>query len=524
MYSFTDSSAPKVSVIMPVYNGAGFVAEALASVQAQSLADWEVIAVDDGSSDGSAEILAGLAAKEPRLRLLSCDGNLGPAQARNLGLDAARGRFVAFLDADDLWHREKLERQLVWMQAHATPFSFTAYQRCSLETGQIEGVGVPDTVSYRQLLATNVIGCSTVMLDRASLGEMRMPDLRLRQDYAFWLDILRKHGPAQGIPFALTTYRQHKGQASGDKRQAGRATWAMYRDHLGLPLPSAVRAFTNYALRGTLRHRAPALARRLGWLRIPALPPAPDQPVLTVAIATTSARLGQINFSDLPAQSGVIYHIWVQGTKTVPVAARPDITLSTSPGKGAAANRNTALAAARTPLLLFADDDLEFSAAGHTALIARFAARPKADFLITRLEDEAGRLRKRYSPDGRRVRWWNCGKTGTPELALRPERFRERNLQFDTRFGAGMANHLGDEYIFLCDALRAGLRGEHAAIVLASHPRESSGTKSEAELMVVRRAALIRALGPWKCRPVLLAFGLRYRHRFPSWSAFLRFL
>ena len=524
MYSLTDGSAPKVSVIMPVYNGARFVAEAVASVQAQSLADWELIAVDDGSSDGSAEILAGLAAGEPRLRLMSCGGNRGAAHARNLGLDAARGQFVAFLDADDLWHREKLERQLIWMQAHAAAFSFTAYQRCTLESGQTEGVGVPDTVSYRQLLVTNVIGCSTVMLDRQTLGEMRMPDLRLRQDYALWLEILRKHGPARGIPFTLTTYRQHKGQASGDKRRAARATWAMYRGHLGLPLPAAIWAFANYALRGTLRHRAPALARHLGWLRTPALPPTPDQPVLTVAIATTSARLGQINLSDLPAQSGVIYHIWVQGAKTVPIATRTDITISAAPGKGAAANRNTALAATRTSLLLFADDDLVFSAAGHAALIARFATRPTADFLIARLEDETGRLRKRYSADGRQVRWWNCGKTGTPELALRPGRVREKALQFDTRFGAGMPNYLGDEYIFLCDALRAGLRGEHAAIVLASHPGESSGTKSGIELMAIRRAALIRALGPWKSRPALLAVALRYRRQFASWSEVLRFL
>lgn len=524
MYSLTDASVPMVSVIMPVFNSADWVADAIASVQGQSFANWELITVEDGSTDGSAQILADLAAQEPRMRVLSSGGNRGAGVARNLGLDVARGRFVAFLDADDLWHPEKLERQLNWMLAHPSPFSFTAYQRCNLETGQIEGVGVPESVTRRQLLATNVIGCSTVMLDRAALGEMRMPDLRLRQDYAFWLDILQIHGLARGIPFALTTYRQHRGQVSGDKGQAARATWTMYRNHLRLSWPAAAWAFANYALRGVLRHRAPGLARQLGWLRQAVLPPAPDQPVLTVAIATTSARLGQINFVDLPAQSGVIYQIWVQGTETVPLAARSDITISPSPGQGAAANRNTALAAAQTPLLLFADDDLEFSAAGHAALIARFATRPEADFLIAQLEDESGRLRKRYSPDGQRARWWNCGKTGTPELALRPDRFRRKGLLFDTQFGAGMPNHLGDEYIFLCDAMRAGLRGEHAAIVLASHPSESSGTRSGAGLMSIRRAALVRALGRWKSRPVLLAYALRYKHHFGSWRDVLRFI
>jgi teichuronic acid biosynthesis glycosyltransferase TuaG len=524
MYCSKDGTAPRVSVVMPVYNAARFLASALASVQAQSFTDWELIAVDDGSTDPSGRILADLAAQEPRLRPLSTGGNQGAGVARNLGLDAARGRFVAFLDADDLWHPEKLARQLIWFEAHPAALSFTAYQREDLETGRTEGVGVPERITARQLRATNVIGCSTVMLDRARVGEMRMPNLRLRQDFAFWLEILRQHGPAQGIPFALTTYRRHKGQVSGDKGQAARATWAMYRGHLGLSWPVAAWSFANYALRGVLRHRMPALARRLGWLQSPVLPPAPDQPVLTVAIATTSARLGQINFADLPAQSGVTYHIWVQGAQTVPLAARRDIRISPSPGRGAATNRNTALAAAQTPLLIFADDDLGFEPAGHAALIARFAARPKADFLCARLCDEAGALRKPYGPQGQRVRWWNCGKVGTPELALRPDRFRAKGIAFDPRFGAGMPNHLGDEYIFLCDALRAGLRGEHADIVLASHARHSSGTATGTPLMKLRKRALIRALGRWQSRPALLAFALRHRHQFPSWRDMLRFL
>ena len=260
---------PLVSVVMPIHNAAAFLVEAVASVQAQSLANWELLAVDDGSTDGSGEMLAGLVATDPRIRTLSTGDNLGAGAARNCAMNAARGRFLAFLDADDLWHPEKLARQLDFLARHPAVLCFTGYVRRDLETGATEGVGVPETVSYRQLLTTNIIGCSTVVLDRAELGALRMPDLQLRQDYAFWLAILSKSGPALGVPLALTTYRCHGGQASGNKRRAARATWAMYRRHLRLPLVQSWFYFAHYALRGLMRHRAPGLARWLGWLTSP---------------------------------------------------------------------------------------------------------------------------------------------------------------------------------------------------------------------------------------------------------------
>lgn len=248
--------------------------------------------------------------------------------------------------------------------------------------------------------------------------------------------------------------------------------------------------------------------------------------VLTVAIATTAARMTSVSADRLPPLPGVVYHLFVQG-ETTPAPAdlcRPDIRITWTEGRGAARNRNAALATVRTPLLLFADDDLSFSPQGLVALIARFAAEPEADFLCARLTDESGRLRKRYSPDGKRVRWWNAAKVGTPELALRPQGFAARAVSFDTSFGAGMPDHLGDEYIFLCDALRAGLKGRHVALVLASHPGESSGTEAGGDTMEIRKRVLIRALGRWKSHPARLAFALRHRHRFRNWRAFWRFV
>lgn len=260
------SVLPRVSVIMPVYNAAGFLEETIASVSAQSLTDWELLVVDDGSSDGSADILARLAASDPRIRPLSSGGNQGAGAARNLAMAAARGRYLAFLDADDLWHPEKLTRQVAAMAATGAAFSCTAYLRHDLASGARTVIGVPARASRADLLKTNTVACSTAMLDRAQLGTHRMRDLRRRQDFLFWLDILTDTPEVLGLPLVLMTYRQHGKSLSSAKGRAARDTWTMYRQALGLPVLPALWYFANYALRGLMRHKAPALARRIGWL------------------------------------------------------------------------------------------------------------------------------------------------------------------------------------------------------------------------------------------------------------------
>lgn len=258
-------AAPSVSVIMPVFNAAVFLQESIGSVTAQTFADWELIAVDDGSRDDSLPILNRLAAADPRIRVLT-GPNQGVAQARNQAMQAATGRYLAFLDADDLWHPRKLELQLAAMQAAGSVFSCTAYLRHNQDTGRKTVIGVPPRASRADLLKTNTVPCSTAMIDSAHFGPRRMPTGRGREDFLFWLELLTATPSVLGVPVVLMTYRQHGASQSAAKAGAAADTWAMYRQALGLPLLPALWLFGNYALRGLLRHRAPALARRLGWL------------------------------------------------------------------------------------------------------------------------------------------------------------------------------------------------------------------------------------------------------------------
>ncbi len=247
---------PAVSVITPAFDAATTLEATIASVLAQTRTDWEMLIADDGSTDATAAIAAAWAARDPRIRPLPGPGREGPAAARNRAIRAARGRFIAFLDADDRWRPEKLARQLAFMQAEATPFSFTAYRREDASRPRPRhrprarrGSTTPT------LLKGNVIGCLTAVYDTAHFGKVEMPPLPLRQDYALWLTLLRQGGVARGLDEVLADYRVGAGSLSGSKLRAARGTWAVLRRE-GLPLPRTLWCFGHYALSGLSRATA----------------------------------------------------------------------------------------------------------------------------------------------------------------------------------------------------------------------------------------------------------------------------
>jgi glycosyltransferase involved in cell wall biosynthesis len=215
-------AAPTVSVIMPIYNVAPYVRAAVESVLAQSWRDFELIAVDDESSDGTPEQLAGI--DDPRVRVIR-QKHAGSAAARNRGLREARGRYVAFLDGDDLWLPGKLKAQVEWLEGHPrTDLVFTA-SRVVDESGEDAGratFGRPGTVSFPTLLVEDVIGNgSSAMLRREAIDTAGWFDTRLvaGADHDLWLRtaLLREHN-IHGLPHTLTLYRRRQGQESADWR------------------------------------------------------------------------------------------------------------------------------------------------------------------------------------------------------------------------------------------------------------------------------------------------------------------
>jgi teichuronic acid biosynthesis glycosyltransferase TuaG len=245
----------RASVIIPCHDAARFLRVALASVQAQSMADLEVLAVDDHSTDDTASILQDAASDDPRIRPLRNAGAGGAGPARNVGLDHARGDHVAFLDADDAWHPEKLARQLAFMDRTRAKVSYTDY-RGLLPDGRLGGAaGVPASLDGRQLLRDTAIGCSTVVVRREVLGDDRFPALQRRQDLALWLTLLRRVDRAHGLQEVLTAYRTGHVSVSSDRGKAARDSWRVMRAYAPASVAALAVSYPWYAWHAYRRKR-----------------------------------------------------------------------------------------------------------------------------------------------------------------------------------------------------------------------------------------------------------------------------
>lgn len=256
----------KVSVITPLYNCSDFLEKTIQSVLSQTYKNWEMFMVDDCSKDDSLEIAQRYSAQDERIKVFQLEQNSGAAVARNTAIEAATGRFIAFLDSDDLWQPEKLEGQIDFMLSNNVAFSYTAYEKIN-ESGDVFGVmGVPEKVTYKQLLKTCVIGCLTAVYDTNQLGKIYMPTTTRREDFATWLNVLKKVDCAYGLTQPLAQYRVYANQASGKKASMAKENWRLYRDLEKLNLLQASYYFTNYAVRGVLRAKLPKLARVFGVL------------------------------------------------------------------------------------------------------------------------------------------------------------------------------------------------------------------------------------------------------------------
>lgn len=256
-----------VSVITPSYNSAGFIDKTVSSVINQSFKNWEMIIVDDCSTDNSLDVIHALANQDSRIKLISLTRNSGAAVARNVAIESAKGRYIAFLDSDDVWLPDKLEIQLKFMQDNSYPFTYTAYYKVNQQGKLLGHVGVTNKVTYFDLLKTNSIGSLTAVYDTECFGKVLMPLIRKRQDLGLWLTLLKKTDYAYGLNKTLAQYCIRTDSISANKANAAKFTWRLYRDIEGLNLIKASYYFSHYAIRGLLRTKAPGLARLLGVLK-----------------------------------------------------------------------------------------------------------------------------------------------------------------------------------------------------------------------------------------------------------------
>ena len=217
----------------------------------QTFTDWELIVLDDGSKDGTCEIIERLAAEDERIRPMPNEKNMGVARTRNRGIDNSRGNYVAFLDSDDIWRGDKLGMQIEKMQANGADISYCSYAIIDSEGVRVKrDYIVPENTDFKALLKENCIGCSTVVLSRKLLVERRFMTDYYHEDYVLWLELLRGGVKAVGCTETLVEWRLIRNSRSFDKRRSAAHRWDIYRNHLHFSRVYSLWLFAAYAVRG----------------------------------------------------------------------------------------------------------------------------------------------------------------------------------------------------------------------------------------------------------------------------------
>lgn len=244
-----------VSIIMPTFNSIDTLKESIDSILNQTYENWELLITDDASTDGTQEILKAYVVKDSRIKVFFNDFNQGAGASRNISIENSCGRYIAFLDSDDLWHNEKLEKQIGFMCKHDHAFTYTHYRKIT-ETGELaKKISCPtNNVRYHELLKSNVIGCLTVIYDAHMLGKIYMPSIRKRQDYALWLKILNKIEFAWCLHEELAFYRMRKKSLSSSKIKIIFSQWFFYRKYLNLGFFKSIYFFYFYACNAIHKH------------------------------------------------------------------------------------------------------------------------------------------------------------------------------------------------------------------------------------------------------------------------------
>ncbi len=242
-----------ISIIVPVYNAEKFLRETIDSVLGQTYGDFELLLVDDCSKDGSVKLVEEYT--DSRVRLIKQEENHGAYAARNRGLEEAKGRFIAFLDSDDLWEKDKLSKEMSFMQEKDAGFVFTGYEFADCNgvgTGVI--VKVPETINFKQALNNTTIFTSTVLIDREKIQDdlIRMPNIT-SEDTATWWRILKAGNIAFGLNENLVKYRRSAGSLSSNKFEAIKRIFRLYREIAGLSVPSSCMHFCFWAVTAVLR-------------------------------------------------------------------------------------------------------------------------------------------------------------------------------------------------------------------------------------------------------------------------------
>ena len=245
-----------VSIVIPVYNCEKYIETAVNSVLNQSFSDFEIVIINDASTDGTSSILQSLQEKDSRIRVIEQKKNLGVAKTRNKAFEYCRGKFIALLDADDFWFENKLKEQLEMQKKTNADLVYCSYAIVN-ENGEriCDDFIVPETTNLKSTLVQSVINCSTALFKAELVSDFRFREDYYHEDLVFWIDLLRSGIKVYGVKSVLAAYRLVEGSRAADKFRSAGNRYLVLRKYLHLPILNTNWIMIQYAIKSLIKYK-----------------------------------------------------------------------------------------------------------------------------------------------------------------------------------------------------------------------------------------------------------------------------
>lgn len=436
-----------VSIIIPMHNSSKYIAKTIESIEEQTYKNYEAIFIDDCSKDNTVKIVEEYQKKNPKIKLIKLKSHKGVSEARNEGLRIAKGQFLTFLDSDDIWLEEKLEKQIKFIKQNNYEFVYCNFKYMS-DDGKFvsEEIKAGEITDYNRALQDMRILTITMMIDLTKIPKelCYMPNV-MNEDVATWWKILKKGYIAHGQDEVLAYYRQTTNSRSSKKYITAYYRWKLYREHEKLSFCKSIYCFTKYAVNAIKKRN----------VRMEKLKSNEQNEKLQIVISTQNLKNDEETNQLINKMNIKTDYLIVNQTmnKDVNISNKNVITKFE---KGLSKSRNVAINSANGDILLLADDDVIYNNNYEEIIISAYEEYKNADIICFFVESKnKKRVVKRMNTG--KIGYLKAMKIVSFEISFRKKSILENNLKFNENFGAGTKLNRGEEQIFLYEALRKGL-------------------------------------------------------------------
>lgn len=432
-----------VTIIVPVYNREKYIKETLQSILNQTYTNYEVIFVDDASTDASTSILEEYTKNNAKFKLIKLRKNMGVSFARNIGIRKASGRYVAFLDSDDLWLPHRLEEQIKFAKGNNYAFTYSAFKYITDDGSKIsKKIEVPFELDYDTALLNTRILTITALIDLQKIPKYLcyMPRFK-HEDMATWWKILKNGYTAYGLNKTLAYCRITEKSRSGNKIKSAYFRWKLYRKIEKLNIFKSIYCFIHYVFNAVKKRGGKYSVRK--------------DNTLSVALSTMHLKNDEdvnniINKMKITSD----YLIVNQTDKgNINISNKNVVTRFE---RGLSKSRNTALDNCKSDVILFTDDDVTYVDNYSEIVLDAYLEHPKADMICFYVESTNNKRRTKRIRTGK-LGYISAMKIISAEMSIKKESFERAKIRFDEDFGIGAPNNRGEEQILIYEALRKGL-------------------------------------------------------------------